>query len=200
MGLQNSPAVHQHCVFSALQNLLSKICHVYLDDVIIWSDGLAEHKQNVRLVLEALQNTNLYCSVKKSNLFCTEVDFLGHHISCQGIKPDVKKVNRIMNWPVPKLATDVHMFLGLMLYIADFLPGLADHMRILTPLTYKFVDTTFPPWLPDHQHTFQCIKDLVTSADCSVNIDHNNISDNKIFVTCDASDWCTGTMLSYGLT
>src|SRR3984885_5402860 len=114
MGLQNSPAVHQHCVFSALRDLISKICHVYLDDVIIWSDSLAEHEQNVRLVLEALQNTNLYCSVKKSNLFCTEVDFLGHHISCWGIKPDTKKVNRIMNWPVSKLATDVHVFLGLM--------------------------------------------------------------------------------------
>jgi len=47
MGLQNSPAVHQHRVFSALWKLISKICHVYLDDVIIWSDSLAEHEQNV---------------------------------------------------------------------------------------------------------------------------------------------------------
>jgi len=36
--------------------------------------------------------------------------------------------------------------------------------------------------------------------DCLVNIEHDHIGDNKIFVTCDASDWHTGTMLSYGLT
>jgi hypothetical protein len=81
MGLRNSPAVHQHRVFSALRSLIGKICHVYLDDIIIWSNTLAEHEANVALVLEALRTANLYCSVKKSELFCSEVDFLGHHIS-----------------------------------------------------------------------------------------------------------------------
>jgi hypothetical protein len=200
MGLRNSPVVHQCRVFSALHALIGKICHVYLDDIIIWSNSLAEHEHNVKLVLEALHAANLYCSVKKSTLFCTEVDFLGHHISSCGIEPDPKKIERIINWPIPKLATDVRAFLGLVRYVANFPPSLAHHMRILTPLTYKSTDATFPPWQPEHQHTFQCIKDLITSADCLVNINHDNIGDNKIFVTCDSSDWRTNAMLSYGLT
>jgi len=40
MGLRNSPAVHQQRVCSALHSLIGKFCHVYLDDIIIWSNSL----------------------------------------------------------------------------------------------------------------------------------------------------------------
>jgi Reverse transcriptase (RNA-dependent DNA polymerase) len=63
MGLRNSPAVHQRHVTSALRDLIGQICHVYLDDIIIWSDSLAEHEERVKLVLEALRKASLYCSV-----------------------------------------------------------------------------------------------------------------------------------------
>jgi hypothetical protein len=92
--------------------------------------------------------------VKKSTLFCTEVDFLGHHIFKCGIELDPKKVERITNWPIPTSATKTRAFLGLVHYAADFLPGLVDHTRVLTPLTFKIADTIFPPWLPEHQHAF----------------------------------------------
>ena len=81
MGLQNSPAVHQWCVCSALQSLISKICHIYLDSIIIWSNSLEQHEDHVALVLKALHATHLYCLVKKSVLFSPKVDFLKHHIS-----------------------------------------------------------------------------------------------------------------------
>ena len=188
MGLRNSPAVHQQRVFSALHSLISKICHVYLDDIIIWSNSLTEHETNVALVLEALRKGSLYCSIQKSVLFCTEVDFLGHHISKRGIEADPRKIDCILNWLVPKSATEVHAFLGLVRYIADFLPQLTDHTCVLTPLTHKGTDTDFPTWLPEHQTVFENIKALVVSSDCLVNIDHDNMGENHIFVTCDASD------------
>ena len=97
----------------ALRALIGKICHVYLDDIIIRLNSLEEHETNVSRVLEALHAACLYCSVTKSNLFCTKVAFLGHHISSHGIEADPKKVERILNWPVPKSSTDVRVFLGL---------------------------------------------------------------------------------------
>ena len=137
---------------AALRQLLGKICPIYLDDIVIWSDSLEEHEKNVALVLEALRTAHLYCSVKKSILFSREIDFLGHHISERGIEPDPKKIERIINWPQPKSSTDVRGFLGLVRYIADFLPLLADHTQILTPLTHKSADLAFPTWEPAHQH------------------------------------------------
>lgn len=200
MGLHNSPAVHQWRVFLALCHLIGNICHVYLDNIIIWSNSIEEHEGNIALVLEALQAASLYCSVKKSTLFKTEIDFLGHHISIRGIEANVKKVERIVNWPTPKSSTDVRAFLSLVRYIADFLPLLADETCILTLLMHKTADSVFPPWLAHHQQAFDNIKSLVLSRDCLININHDNMGVNHIFVTCDASDWCTGAVLSYGPT
>jgi len=67
-------------------------------------------------------------------------------------------------------------------------------------LTTKDAHKHFPVWTNEHQHAFEAIKALVVSADCLTVIDHENPRDNKIFVTCDASDWRTGAVLSFGPT
>ena len=51
MGLKNAPSIHQHRVTSALRKYLGKICHIYLDDIVIWSNSIEEHEKNVRLIL-----------------------------------------------------------------------------------------------------------------------------------------------------
>lgn len=104
MGSKNAPATHQRHMCSVLREYIGKICHVYFDDIIIWSQTVAEHVKNVATVLEALHAAKLFCSDKKTDLFCVEVDFLGHHISRRGIEPQSKKVDRIMNWTTPKTA------------------------------------------------------------------------------------------------
>ena len=72
-----------------------------------------------------------------------EIDFLGHHISAWGIEADTKKVNHILSWLVPISATETHGFLGLVCYLAAFLPSLTDHMCVLTELTMK-LKSIFP--------------------------------------------------------
>ena len=150
--------------------------------------------------MKSLRKAKLYCNPDKCKFFQKEVNFLGHHISERGIEPNSSKVDKIMNWPVPKNATDVRAFLGLVRYISVFLPNLAEHTRLLTPLTTKECWKSFPEWAPEHQHAFESIKSLVISTDCLTTIDHDAPGDNKIFVTCDASDWRIGATLSFGLT
>lgn len=133
MGLRNSPATYQQWVMLVLWELIEKICHVYLDNIIIWLSSLVGHKENISDVLQALKMAHLYYSMKKSTLFASEIDFLGHHISTRGIKADLEKVTWILNWPAPTSAKHVHQFLGLVRYIAQFLPSLAEHTTILTP-------------------------------------------------------------------
>jgi hypothetical protein len=99
MGLRNAPAIHQRRVTSALHPYIGKICHIYLDDIIIWSNTVEEHCDNVRTILTALRGSQLYCNPRKTLLFQTEVDFLGHHISARGIEADTKKTDCIMGWP-----------------------------------------------------------------------------------------------------
>jgi hypothetical protein len=92
---------------NTLQDLIGKICHVYLDNIIIWSQNMEEHKWNCTTVLEALCKANIYCNQAKSNLFATKLYFLGHNISGAGIKPDPQKTDRIATWPQPSTATNV---------------------------------------------------------------------------------------------
>jgi hypothetical protein len=54
MGLRNSPPIHQQRVANALRELIGKICHIYLDDIVIWSETIEDHEKHVRMVLDCL--------------------------------------------------------------------------------------------------------------------------------------------------
>lgn len=64
----------------------------------------------------------------------------------------------------------------------------------------KAAELEFPLWSNKHEQAFRAIKDLVTSLKCLTMIDHDNPSNNKIFLTCDVSDYRMGAMLSWGET
>ena len=200
MGIKNAPAIHQRRVTSALRPFIGRICHVYLDDIVIWSQSIDEHVQNVTSVLSALKSNKLYCNPKKTKLFCTQIRFLGHCVSANGIEADEGKADRILDWPTPASAKQVRSFLGLVRYLSVFLPKLSEHTGILDELTKKECDKLFPVWTPRHQKAFEAIKSLVTSADCLTSIDPSLMPEYKIFVTTDASDFGLGAVLSFGPT
>jgi hypothetical protein len=104
MGIKNAPAIHQRRVSTALRAHIRKICHVYLDDIIIWSDLLEQHMKDVHEVMSTLRKAKLYCNERKSHFFLLSVDFLGHHISQNRIEPSNTKIEKILSWPTPKSA------------------------------------------------------------------------------------------------
>jgi hypothetical protein len=194
MGLRNTPAIHQRRINKALRAHIGRICRVYLDDIVIWSQTLKEHEQNVRLILQTLKDAGLYCNLRKTNLFATEIHFLGHKISSRGIEADEWKADRILNWPIPQSAKDVCKFLGLVQYLAVFLPDLARYAGILSKLTEKECDFL---WNNAHQSAFERIKELVLARDCLTTIDYTQMPEYRIFVTTDASDTGSGAVLSF---
>lgn len=120
----------------------------------------------MRIILQALKDAKLYVNEAKTHLFCYEVDFLGHRISQQGIEVDDKKVLKIIDWPIPKSATEVRCFLSLVRYLSAFLPKLAFQSEVLNELTTKAAEKCFPPWNDRYQLAFQAIKDIVVSREC----------------------------------
>jgi RNase H-like domain found in reverse transcriptase len=67
-------------------------------------------------------------------------------------------------------------------------------------LTTKECAKNFPPWTEKYQTAFDKIKQIVVSRECLTVIDHDKLATHKIFVTTDASDRCTGAVLSFGTT
>jgi Reverse transcriptase (RNA-dependent DNA polymerase) len=159
-GTQKLPPIHQRHMASALRDHIGRICHIYLDDIIIWSTSIAQHVQHINSVIQSLRSAKLFCNASKCEFFLREIDFLGHHISIREIKANVSKIDRIRDWLMLKSTTDVWAFLGLVRYISVFLPGLAEWTTRLTPLTSKDTNKLFPAWTADHQLAFNKIKDL----------------------------------------
>lgn len=196
IGLCNAPSTHQRHMYRALQLFIGKICHVYLDDIIIWSDTLEEHSRNTAQVMDALRESELYCSQKKTHFYLTEAAFLGHVVVHESIRPDPSKVTAIKSWPTPTRTRDVRVFLGLIRYIATFLPHLAEHTCVLMPLTKKELDKEPLPWSEAHQLAFEVIKDVASVESSLATIQTD--SPGNIYVTTDASNVGTSTLLSLG--
>jgi hypothetical protein len=200
MGIKNAPAIHQRRVTAALRPWIGRICHVYMDDIAIWSNNVQEHTENVATILQALLDNKLYLNAKKTKLFCSEIRFLGHRISAKGVEADKGKADHIINWPVPTCTKHVRSFLGLVRYLSAFLPNLAEHTGILDELTTKDCNKSFPPWMNRHQTVFDAIKNLATSKKCLTTIDPMLMPSHKIFVTTDASEFGSGAVLAFGPT
>ena len=81
-GVMNAPAVFQRLMQRVLSGL--KFISVYLDDVIVYSETLAEHVNHLRIVFERLRTAGLKLNPAKSRFVCGEVEYLGHLITPAG--------------------------------------------------------------------------------------------------------------------
>ena len=111
-GLANAPVTFQSYIHKALSDLLDTCCIVYLDDILIYSRTEAEHIQHVRMVLGRLWKYQLFCKASKCKFHTDTVNFLGFIIRPQGVEMERERVETILDWPVPKSAHDILMFLG----------------------------------------------------------------------------------------
>jgi len=103
----------------------------------------------------------------------------------------------ILDWPRLQTATQVRSFIGLVRYIATFLPKLSDHTAVLGDLITKSADKCFPSWMAEHKKAFANIKKLVVSRECLTMIDFSLMPENNIYVMTDASDKGMGALLSF---
>jgi len=85
----------------------------YVDDILVFGKTLKEHHDNLVRVLEKIKAVGLTLNIKKS-------EFLGHLISNQGIAPDMKKIEAIINMKSPESKMDLQRFLGMVEYLAKY--------------------------------------------------------------------------------
>ena len=87
-------------------------CLVYLDDVIILGRSFREHLNNLQAVLARLQEAGLKLKPAKCQFFQHKVEFLGHIVSRNGIQADPRKIEMVVNWPMPTTMKEIQQFLG----------------------------------------------------------------------------------------
>ncbi|XP_020298020.1 uncharacterized protein LOC109862393, partial [Pseudomyrmex gracilis] len=101
-GLCNAPATFERSMERVPQQLLTKICLVYLDDIVVFGKSFEEEVTNLKKVFLRLRAANLKLNPKKCNLFRKQVKYLGHVVSAEGISTDPEKNAAVREWPVPQ--------------------------------------------------------------------------------------------------
>ena len=122
-GLTNAPAPGPYLVNDTLCEFLDLICVCYLDEILIYSDNLQDHRTQVKAVLEKLHVAGLFVKPMKCEFEANNTTFLGFVISQQGIEMDPEKVSEILNWEVPQTMQDVQCFLGFANFYRRFIQG-----------------------------------------------------------------------------
>ena len=147
----------------------------YLDDICIFANSADQMLDRIELVFSRLQQYQLKIKPKKSFLFQTEVSFLGHILSAQGISPNLEKVDKVRDWPVPKTSKKVHSFIGLASYYRRFIPNFAKWSKPLNALIMppahqakvcemKKLELTKFVWSKECQEGFDALKHALTTA------------------------------------
>ena len=106
-GCCNGPPTFQRVMDYVLSGLRWKICLLYLDDVIVFSITFEEHVDQLGQVLTRLSDAGLKVAPKKCHFFQSQVAFLGHIVSAQGISTEDSKTQCIVEWPQPKNIKEV---------------------------------------------------------------------------------------------
>jgi hypothetical protein len=83
----------------------------------------------------------LYAKLKKCKFGVTEVDFLGHRISQEGLKMNNHKVKAILDWELPKSISALKSFSGLASYYHKSIKNFAKIVAPLTNLLKKSSET-----------------------------------------------------------
>lgn len=163
-GLTNAPAVFQRLMQKVLEGLNpehgKQFVVAYLDDILVFSDTLQDHLVHLRKVIDRLKSANLKLKPAKCLFTPKEVEYLGHVITPNGLRPNPRITEAVQDFPTPKDVQAVRRFLGMSSYYRRFVSGFTKIAQPLHHLTAK--DVPFQ-WSPDCEAAFTTLKGKLVS-------------------------------------
>lgn len=188
-GLKNAPSTFQRLMDHILRGIENVF--TYLDDVIIISTSLQEHVEKLKEVFDRLKTHNLKIQLDKSEFLQKHVNFLGHELTDQGLKPNKDKIKAVLNFPLPATQKDIKAFLGLVGYYRKFI---RDFAKITKPMTLCLKKNAKVVHSQEFIDCFNKCKQILTNAPLLQFPDF----EQPFILTTDASDVALGSVLSQG--
>ena len=134
---------------------------IIVDDILVHGSTKQEHDIRVRRMLERAREVGLKLNPQKARVGLDQVDYVGHTISKEGLKPNTEYVKAIVDMPEPSSKEDVHRFVAMCGYLQKFIPNLSTHTKPLRQLIEQKVEWH---WESHHQKAFQTLKTLVSTT------------------------------------
>ena len=112
-GLTNSPATFQSIMDHIFRDLINtRKISVYIDDIVIHTKTLEEHRRITKEVLEILRANKLYIKPEKCKIEREKFEYLGVVVSEGKVEMDPVKTEALTSWPMLKKLKELQSFLG----------------------------------------------------------------------------------------
>ena len=136
-GINSAPEVFQKKMTQAFEDLSG--VKTIADDILIWGKDEDEHNFRLEQVLKRSRKVGLKLNLSKMKIMTTEVPYIGHILTANGLKPDPSKVQAVEEMPSPADKPALLRFLGMVNYMSKFIPSLAELTQPLRELLHKDV-------------------------------------------------------------
>ena len=123
-GLCNSQATYQTIVDNVTEGV--EQTESFVDDVASHTQSFEEMLVVLRHLFMKLREANLQLIADKCKFGYYDVDFVGLHLSGNGVEPIRENVDAIADFPVPTTKKNSKDFLGMTGYYRQFVPMMSD--------------------------------------------------------------------------
>ncbi len=131
-GLSNSPSIFQNFMNEIFRDMINRFVLIYIDDILIYSPTMEEHRCHVTQILQRLRQHHLYLKTEKCEFHKSTIHFLGYIVTPAGVQMDQRKVEAVKNWPQPTMIKEMQRFLGFANFYRRFI---AHYSQLAVPLT-----------------------------------------------------------------
>lgn len=194
-GISSAPEIFQRRIHELIEGLQG--VEVVADDFVVVGFGKTvpeatrDHDRNLEAFLRRCAVKGVKLNSDKIKLRQSEVPFIGHVATSEGLRADPNKVKAVNEMPRPTDVAGVQRLLGMSQYLAKFLPHLSDLTKPLRELTHKEVEWV---WDQPQERAFKQLQEAITSTPV---LRYYNLAEDAT-IQCDASQAGLGAALMQG--
>ncbi|XP_055621905.1 uncharacterized protein LOC129765528 [Toxorhynchites rutilus septentrionalis] len=187
-GIKSAPGAFQQIMDTMLSGI--ECTSPYLDDILIGGRNAEEHRRNLHLVLQRIQEYGFTVKIEKCRFFMHQVKYLGQLLDSEGIRPDPDKVKAIINMPPPNYVPTLRSYLGAINYYGKYI---REMRKLRQPLDELLKEGASFQWIDACQRSFNRFKEVLQSP---LMLTHYNPR-RTIVVSADASNVGIGARIAH---
>ena len=153
-GIKSAQKVFQKRMCQAFRDLEG--VETDADDILVWRSTIQEHYERLVKTLKRCEEINLTLNRDKCEFRVKEVIYVGHKLTAEGVKPDEQKVEAIKRMPPPEDKKGIERLLGIVNYLAKFIPNMSTITKLIGELLSGDVEFQ---WGEAQEKAFQEVKD-----------------------------------------
>ena len=157
-GIKSAPEIYQRIMDRMLEGIEGATA--IMDDILVVGESVQQHDKILKQVIKKATEYNLKLNFEKCQIRQTHIPYIGHILTGDGLKPDPSKVQAIREMPEPTDKAGVKRFLGLVQYLAKFIPNLS---QVDAPLRMLLKSDAEFTWSHEQRRSFEELKHLCST-------------------------------------